>query len=121
MKGKVYLIGAGPGAPDLITVRGAGILQRADIVFYDALVHPGTVALAAKARKVAVGKRCSRVSTDQRFIKLNIDKGPIGSSPWHYSLKAPTNAAAVPGYYFLFALNKAGVPSIAKSVLVGPS
>ena len=72
MKGKVYLIGAGPGAPDLITVRGAGILQRADIVFYDALVHPDTVALAVNAKKIAVGKRCSRVSTDQRFINRNL-------------------------------------------------
>ena len=72
MKGKVYLIGAGPGAPDLITVRGADILKRADIVFYDALVHPDTVALAMNAKKVAVGKRCSRVSTDQRFINRNL-------------------------------------------------
>src|SRR5712691_4559896 len=72
MSGKVYLIGAGPGAPDLITVRGAEILKRADIVFYDALVHPDTVALAVKARKVAVGKRCSRISTDQRFINRNL-------------------------------------------------
>lgn len=70
--GKVYLIGAGPGAPDLITLRGANILQRADIVFYDALVHPGTVALAVNARKVLVGKRCSRISTDQRFINRNL-------------------------------------------------
>ena len=72
MKGKVYLIGAGPGAPDLITVRGADILKRADIVFYDALVRPETLALAPRAKKVAVGKRCSRVSTDQRFINRNL-------------------------------------------------
>ena len=72
--GKVYLIGAGPGAADLITLRGAEILRRADIVFYDALVHPDTVALAANAKKVAVGKRCSRVSTDQRFINRSLAK-----------------------------------------------
>lgn len=70
--GKVFLIGAGPGAADLITLRGAGILKRADIVFYDALVHPDTLALAADARLVAVGKRCSRISTDQRFINRNL-------------------------------------------------
>ena len=72
MNGKVYLVGAGPGAPDLITLRGANILREADIVFYDALVHPGTLDYAPQARKVAVGKRCSQVSTDQRFINRNL-------------------------------------------------
>lgn len=70
--GKVFLIGAGPGAADLITLRGAEMLKRADIVFYDALVHPDTLALAPNARLVAVGKRCSRISTDQRFINRNL-------------------------------------------------
>lgn len=68
MMGKVYLIGAGPGAADLITVRGADLLKRAGIVFHDALVQSDMLALAPQAKKVAVGKRCSRVSTDQRFI-----------------------------------------------------
>ena len=70
--GKVYLIGAGPGAADLVTLRGAGLLRRADIVFHDALVQPEMLALAPGARHVAVGKRCSRVSTDQRFINRNL-------------------------------------------------
>src|SRR4249920_3340950 len=68
LMGTVYLIGAGPGAPDLLTLRAARILERADIVFHDALVHPEVIALAAKARNVGVGKRCSQISTDQRFI-----------------------------------------------------
>ncbi len=72
MMGKVYLIGAGPGAADLITLRGAAILKRADIVFYDALVHADTLALAPRAKLIAVGKRCSRISTDQRFINRNL-------------------------------------------------
>jgi uroporphyrin-III C-methyltransferase len=70
--GKVYLVGAGPGAPDLITVRAARLLERADIVFYDALVHPDTLALAQKAGKIAVGKRCGRHSTAQRFINKRL-------------------------------------------------
>jgi uroporphyrin-III C-methyltransferase len=71
--GKVYLVGAGPGAPDLLTLRAARILERADIVFHDALVHPDVLALAcASAAVVAVGKRCSQISTDQRFINRNL-------------------------------------------------
>ena len=70
--GKVYLVGAGPGAADLITLRGAELLRRAEVVFYDALVQPELLALARDAKLVAVGKRCSRISTDQRFINRNL-------------------------------------------------
>ena len=66
--GKVYLVGAGPGAPDLLTLRAARLLERADVVFHDALVHPEVLAIASRARIVPVGKRCSRISTEQRFI-----------------------------------------------------
>lgn len=66
--GKVHLVGAGPGAPDLLTLRAARLLACADVVFYDALVHPDIVALATKAKKIAVGKRAGQLSTDQRFI-----------------------------------------------------
>ncbi len=68
----VYLVGAGPGAPDLLTLRAARLLERADIVFYDALVHAETVALAVNAKKIAVGKRAGQVSTDQRFINRSL-------------------------------------------------
>jgi uroporphyrin-III C-methyltransferase len=72
MAGTVYLVGAGPGAPDLITLRGADLLRRADIVFHDALVLPGTLAMADRARLVAVGKRCGAYSTVQRFINKQL-------------------------------------------------
>src|SRR5437868_2484369 len=67
-RGKVYLVGAGPGAPDLLTLRAARLLREADIVLHDALVHPDTLALAANARLIDVGKRYGKVSTEQRFI-----------------------------------------------------
>jgi len=70
--GTVYLVGAGPGAPDLLTLRAARILAAADIVFHDALVHPDTLALAVRAEKVAVGKRCGKHSTAQRFINKRL-------------------------------------------------
>ena len=70
--GKVWLVGAGPGAPDLLTLRAARLLESADIVFFDALVHPGTLALAKRARLVDVGKRNGKVSTEQRFTNRAI-------------------------------------------------
>ena len=72
MAGKVYLVGAGPGAPDLLTLRAAGVLRRADIVFHDALVHSGTLAMAGNAQLVAVGKRCGARATAQRFINKQL-------------------------------------------------
>jgi uroporphyrin-III C-methyltransferase len=68
----VYLVGAGPGAPDLLTVRAVRLLGEADIVFHDALVHPGTLALATRAEKILVGKRSGRHSTAQRFINKRL-------------------------------------------------
>ena len=72
MTGTVYLVGAGPGAPDLLTLRAARLLAAADIVFHDALVHPDTLALAERAEKIAVGKRCGKHSTAQKFINKRL-------------------------------------------------
>ena len=66
--GKVYLIGAGPGASDLMTIRGARLLAQAQIVFYDALVDSSMLELCPQAKLVAVGKRCGKLSTAQKFI-----------------------------------------------------
>ena len=70
--GKVYLVGAGPGAADLITVRGAKLLAQADIVFYDSLVEPEMLELCPQAIKVAVGKRCGKLSSAQQFINKRL-------------------------------------------------
>jgi uroporphyrin-III C-methyltransferase len=70
--GTVYLVGAGPGAADLLTIRAVRLLGTADIVFYDALV-PGEILLfAQRAIKIAVGKRSGRRSTAQRFINKRL-------------------------------------------------
>jgi uroporphyrin-III C-methyltransferase len=70
--GKVYLVGAGPGAADLITVRGAKLLGKADIVFHDALVEPEMLSLCSQAEVVAVGKRCGKLSSAQHFINKRL-------------------------------------------------
>jgi uroporphyrinogen III methyltransferase/synthase len=56
--GKVYLVGAGPGDPELLTLRGKRLLERADCVLYDNLVNHSLLLLApASAEKVYVGKK----------------------------------------------------------------
>ena len=72
MTGTVYLVGAGPGAPDLLTVRAARLLGEADIVFHDALIGDGILSLACKAELVPVGKRSGKHSTAQRFINKRL-------------------------------------------------
>ncbi|MCH8620641.1 uroporphyrinogen-III C-methyltransferase [Undibacterium sp. TS12] len=66
--GKVYLIGAGPGAADLITVRGANLLAKADVVLYDALVTAEMLDLCPQALKISVGKRSGQRSAAQEHI-----------------------------------------------------
>ena len=70
--GKVHLVGAGPGAADLITVRGANLLAKADIVFHDSLVDPAMLELCPQAIKESVGKRCGKLSSAQHFINKRL-------------------------------------------------
>jgi uroporphyrin-III C-methyltransferase len=69
MNGKVYLVGAGPGDPELMTLRAARLLREADVVLADDLVSEGCLE-GIGARVVRVGKRAgSCKSTPQRFIE----------------------------------------------------
>jgi uroporphyrin-III C-methyltransferase len=72
-KGAVWLAGAGPGDPGLITVLGAHALQSADVVLYDALVNEALLALArAGAELVYAGKRAGRKSCKQSDISRTL-------------------------------------------------
>ena len=67
--GKVYLIGAGPGDPELLTVKAARLLARATIVFHDSLVSHEILQLVARDAKVIdVGKRCGQKLLTQEEI-----------------------------------------------------
>jgi uroporphyrinogen III methyltransferase/synthase len=68
--GTVYLIGGGPGDPELITQKAIRCLRRADVVLYDALVHPDLLKYARpEAERVFVGKRAGR--THERQASIN--------------------------------------------------
>jgi len=67
--GSVWLVGAGPGDPDLLTRKAEALLRRASVVFHDALVGPGVLALIPDhVRRVSVGKRSGRHSRGQEAI-----------------------------------------------------
>lgn len=67
--GSVWLIGAGPGDPDLLTRKAERLIAAADVVFFDALVGPGVLALLSpETKQVHVGKRSGRHSKDQGSI-----------------------------------------------------
>ncbi len=71
MKGMVYLVGAGPGDPELLTVKAMRLLQTAEAVLYDDLVAPKILQLApASARLHNVGKRCGKKKIRQEEINF---------------------------------------------------
>ena len=72
--GQVIFIGAGPGAADLITLRGARLLALADVVLYDALTDPALRDMAPQARWLHVGKRGFEDSTQQAAINALLVK-----------------------------------------------
>lgn len=68
--GKVTLVGAGPGDPELLTIKALRALQQADVVLIDDLVNPAILDYApAAARVIQVGKRGGCASTPQEFIE----------------------------------------------------
>jgi uroporphyrin-III C-methyltransferase len=79
--GRVILVGAGPGDPELITLRGARALAEADVVVYDRLVAPALLDLApAGAERIYVGKEPGRAAVPQRAIEhLLVDRALGGA------------------------------------------
>ena len=82
MNGIVYLVGAGPGDPDLLTLKALRLLQRADVVLHDDLVSPEILQLVHPAALIQnVGKRCGRKRITQEEIHARmIDAARTGQT-----------------------------------------
>ena len=80
MSGRVYLVGAGPGDPGLLTIKGLECIRRADVIVYDRLVHPALLAHARpEAELIYVGKASSAHTMKQEEIScLLVDKAKEG-------------------------------------------
>lgn len=80
--GTVYLVGAGPGDPDLITVKGLNLLRVADVVVYDRLVHPELLDRTRPgAERIYVGKKPGERSRPQEETnRILVDKARLGRS-----------------------------------------
>ena len=69
MKGKVYIVGAGPGDPELLTLKALRVLGLADVVLHDDLVPPAILERVSPTASIFnVGKRCGRKFTSQAEI-----------------------------------------------------
>jgi uroporphyrin-III C-methyltransferase len=80
MTGKVFLVGAGPGDPELLTLKAAKVLRSADVVLHDELVSAEILRLIpSRARLINVGKRCGKKSTPQAQInRLLLENALLG-------------------------------------------
>src|SRR5215471_14849150 len=68
-RGEVYLVGAGPGDPELLTLRARNLIRRADVALYDNLISPEILSLLpARTEKIYVGKRCAEHAMRQEAI-----------------------------------------------------
>jgi len=78
--GKAYLVGAGPGDPELLTVKAVKVLRAADVVLHDSLVSSEILALVPLgAKRIDVGKRCGVRSTSQEQInRLLVEYSLLG-------------------------------------------
>src|ERR1039457_2407008 len=86
-KGMICLVGAGPGDPGLLTLRAAELLERADVVVYDALVNPEVLRLAAKSPELIGGAKAGAELNHLLIAKARAGKTVvrlIGGDPYFF-------------------------------------
>jgi uroporphyrin-III C-methyltransferase/precorrin-2 dehydrogenase/sirohydrochlorin ferrochelatase len=109
MTGFVSLVGAGPGDPELLTLRAVERLSAADLVLYDALVAPAALVHAPRARRFFVGKRAGRPALQQETIHRLMIRG--ARRAWRVvRLKCGDPCVLGRGGEEALALAEAGVP-----------
>src|SRR5512136_1611587 len=81
-RGTVYLVGAGPGDAGLMTLRGAELLARADVVLYDALVNPELLRLAPATAEIVFGGKRSKdhALTQEQLNEILVAKAREGKT-----------------------------------------
>ena len=133
--GKVFLVGAGPGDPSLLTVKAVRILESADVVIHDRLVSPEILALAGSARLINGGKRQGEQEPIQNEINellfhyacqglqvVRLKSGdPMvfarGAEEWEYLIRRRIEVEVVPGVSSAVAVpSLAGIPPTCRGV-----
>jgi len=122
---KVTLIGAGPGDPDLITVKGVKALENADVVLYDALINRELLAYAPTAKLIFVGKRkgyhrYSQDEINELIVKSAFEYGNAvrlkGGDPFVFG-----RGSEEIDYITSFGIETAVIPGISSSMAVPAS
>ena len=96
MKAKVYLVGAGPGDPELITVKGRRCIENADVIIYDYLASAALLKHASEAaEKIYVGKKGGDHTLSQDEINaLIVQKARAGLTVCRLKVEIPLSSAA---------------------------
>jgi uroporphyrin-III C-methyltransferase len=132
---KVYLVGAGPGDPDLLTIKALRVLQQAEVVVYDRLVSAEVLALAGNAVLVDGGKRRGeqeRIQAEinellvlharagRQVVRLKAGDPMVfarGAEEWEYLLRHGIDVEMVPGVTAALAVpSLAGIPPTCRGV-----